>query len=128
VRLALALICLSLAGCAMTMTVAAGKDARASILQPQCKPTNLALNSGEPKESETPSALLKTTTRTEYDDKIGFKPQVVSTLETTEPASPPPPPPLHESQGAAMSEAGGGALRTLARWFVCGITLGSVCL
>jgi hypothetical protein len=121
VRLALALICLSLAGCAMTLTAAVGKDARASILQPQCKPTNIALNSGEP-------ALLKTTTRTEYDDKLGFKPQVVSTMETTEPASPPPPPPLHESQGAAMSEAGGGALRTLARWFVCGITLGSVCL
>lgn len=99
-----AALLLALSGCAATGTIAFGEHARAAIAQPQslCPPTNLGITGG-----------TKTTKVTEYDDKIGLKPQIESVTETTEPAPPPVQAPLHESQGAKVSETGGGLIRTL---------------
>jgi hypothetical protein len=92
-------------GCAGTITYAVGEHARAAIAQPQACPPTAA-----------PAVLGTRTVKVEkFDDKVGFKPQLESTETTTEPALAPVPEqaPLHESQGAKVSETGGGIIKTV---------------
>ena len=103
-RLALALAVCALSGCAMTMTVAIGKDARAAIAQASCPGVALALGT---RKIEAVA----------YDDKIGFAPQVESTTTTTEPAVAPVPPPAHESVGSDVGDGIAGVFRGLGQFF-----------
>lgn len=124
VGMVMALIALGfLPGCAATGTIAFGEDARATIWRPDCPQTG---GSGNPS--------IETTERTEFDDKIGFNPQIESTEKTVK-ISEAPAAPVHESRGSpflrpladtikaigsAVGTAGGKAI-------VCVFTLGFRC-
>lgn len=117
----LGLACLAAAscmGCASSMTVAFGKDARAAIYTPPvCPPSQPAQAIG-----------TKTTKVVERDGKVG--PDDVVTRVTTEPVLAPQPVPVQESKGAALSEAGGkvlGGAFNILKVIGCVATLGTVC-
>ena len=99
-RALVALVCCALCSCAASGTIAFGEHASAALYAPPvCPPQALA------------AAPLKTTVVQTYEDKIGFKPQLVATTTTTEPALPESQP-LAESTGAEVSESSGGLIRT----------------
>jgi hypothetical protein len=110
------LIALALSGCASTLTVAWGDGARAALAQPVCAPTT----NSTPIANELGVRRTETTLR---EGKLG--PDDVTTVTVTEPAAAQP---AAESRGASISATGAGVLLTGAKWLLCGITLGSVCL
>ena len=93
-RLLLALACALLFSCAGTLSFAVGDGARAAIAQPTCP--------------AIPETSKVTTERTE-DHAIAADIRETSTTERTGPVVMPP---AHESEGASISEVGGGIIQT----------------
>lgn len=110
-----AALALLLSSCAASGTVAFGADASAAIYAPPvCPPSRPQVALGE-----------RTIVREVLNDQIGFKPQIKERITTKEPAleAQPEPVPVQESRGAAISETGGGVIRT-AFGFLGGVVKG----
>lgn len=108
----------TLSGCAVTLTAAAGKDAFAKLRAPA--------------PATCPQVVAPTGTKTtvteKVNDRVGFKPQLEERTTVTEPAPPPEAPAEAESHGAELSKGGKHFLISTLKFLGCLGSLGAICV